>query len=452
MANSDKGGANAGPITEKTLLATLSRLSPDTDRRELTATVDSATSQVVRQLKAHKRGTPLPDDIQRLANVTLHFLQACSNFRDAMFTLLVKRRAHELSAAMEDALSVPEEKPAPKKKAAKAPPKDDDATDDTEESSATPQPEQAATSAPAPPPNAGKGAAATANVSPAFSKVFTDTLCVYLRRKIEAFEVVATSDDKLPFILAPAFSLVFERAVRESIIPDILEGRRIKLLSQSILLDDTAPSALTEVFSSPANGNVVRSMWNGQLGNFRTALSNKQAPAKQQAAAKAAKTGWLNKLVGKKEAAPPPRKLNDDVAKKARQFWSIIVDGAKEGNYDPPKKADLAVFQNLFEFDTESIIESREGARQVLNQETRLATAQNGSACQYLCELGRSLPAHCGELIALWAFYTHRDDFTDSILKAFLTSYGTTPAERRKKLPLFTRWVSDVGKARDDKN
>ncbi len=74
---------------------------------------------------------------------------------------------------------------------------------------------------------------------------------------------------------------------------------------------------------------------------------------------------------------------------------------------------------------------------------------REGPSQLYMSRLVMDLPPHCGELIALWAYYEHNDIFYPGVLKSYLASQATSVQARKAALLLFLRWVDDpIG--RDD--
>ena len=84
-----------------------------------------------------------------------------------------------------------------------------------------------------------------------------------------------------------------------------------------------------------------------------------------------------------------------------------------------------------------------------MRQEVSDQEGREGPSRQYMSRMVMDLPPHCGELIALWAYYEHNDIFYPGVLKAYLASQATSVQARKAALPLFLRWVDDpIG--RDD--
>ncbi len=402
------GGAASGAAK---VLATLAHLSPDTDKKTMMKTVDTAVDEVLRELSRHGSAAAFSPEFLRVVQETLRFLEACSRFRDPAFTEQARKRAADLQEAFGRAARTPPPAAAANK----------------------PKPAN-----PAPPPPQEQPPAKT------FEEAFADSLCAYISNKLDPFHIPATGGETLPYPLSPQFTSWFAEGIRRHIVPAMLKSRRIKMMSESVNVAEMGRAGFFEVFDSPPKENPVRGLWEDRWSEFKIALGgNKPVTVKKDK--KEEKKGFLGKFGKKQTPTFVPPTANPETEKEAKAFWKILKDGAAEGNYDPPRPSECDFFKALFEYDPHMISEAAEGLKQMLRQEsTASAESREGASRMYINRQIQASPPYCGELIALWAYYACREDFTVNITKSFLASQGTSAKERRARLPFFLRWVTDV--------
>jgi len=249
--------------------------------------------------------------------------------------------------------------------------------------------------------------------------------------------------DRIPYPLSPQFGSWFEEGIRKYIVPAMIKSRRVKMLSESVNMDEMGRAGFFELFDRPPKENIIRNLWEDRWTDFRTILN----PPKQQAAKKKEEKKGLFGKLGKKQKAPvfTGPKVNPEIEKDAKAFWKLLKDHAEEGNYDPPKPSEIEFFKVLFEYEPDKIQVGMQGLKQMLHQEAMGGEdGREGASRMYIDRQINMSAAHCGELVALWAYYTCRDDFTVNITKSFLASQGTSATERKARLPFFMRWVPDV--------
>jgi hypothetical protein len=409
-------GASAGGGAQGAakVMATLARLKPNTDKETMMKTVDTAVDEVLSELDRHGSAAALPPQFLKVVQETLRFLEACAQFRDAAFTGQAKKRAAELQEAFDRAARTPPPAPAPvEKKAKPAKPKPSPAYE-------PPKPKT-------------------------FEEAFSDALCAYISFKFDPFHVPATGEKALPYPLSPQFTSWFEEGIRKHIIPAMVKSRRIKMMAESVNVEEMGRAGFFEMFDSPPKENPVRGMWEDCWSDFKTALGGNKPAGAAMKDKKEEKKGFLGKLGKKKAPAVVIPKTNPETEKDAKGFWKIVKDGAVEGGYDPPRPSDCDLFKALFEYDTDKINEATSGLKQMLRQEsTPGVDSREGASRMFIDRQIQGSPAYCGELVALWAYFACSDDFTVNITKSFLASQGTSAKERKARLPFFLRWVPDV--------
>ena len=273
-------------------------------------------------------------------------------------------------------------------------------------------------------------------------------MCAFLREKLTPWQITTEHSTPLPFILAPGFADVFEKAIRAYIIPAVLDNRRIRIMAQSMNMEEADENAFMAEFEKPLKENVVRYVWENRWDNIKNTISaiNKAEEARKRDKHK--KKSLLNvfKRDKKKTYLTTAIKLNEELEKEASQVWDIIKTGAVENNFDPPDITDIMVYKALPEYDPEKIRNGMNGIRQMLRQEITEGEGRDGSGRKFMCDPINKMPPHCGELLSLWAYFACPQDFSTKVQKSFVASQGTTADSRRRRLPVFFRWVStDAG-------
>lgn len=288
----------------------------------------------------------------------------------------------------------------------------------------------------APKPNAG------------FEAAFTESLCIFFRERLMPWQITTEGSTPLPFILAPGFADVFEKAVRAHIIPAVLDNRRIRIMAQSMNMSEVDENAFMAEFEKPQKENVVRYVWENRWDNIKNTLAaiNKAEEARKRDKHK--KKSLLNMF--KRDQGntylTTAIKLNEELEKEVLQVWDIIKTGAARQKFSPPDITDIMVYKALFEYEPDKIRNGMTGIRQMLRQEVSEGEGRDGSGRKFMCDLINKMPPHCGELLTLWAYFACPKDFSAKIQNSFVASQGTTVDSRRRRLPIFFRWVSaDAG-------
>lgn len=241
-----------------------------------------------------------------------------------------------------------------------------------------------------------------------FERAFVESLCDFIAWRLEPWHV-ADAPAPMPFLLSPAFTWRLIDGLRTHIASAIPGTRRLVVLAQSITPDKITRAFFREMFTAAPKNNVARFLWNNWWGSVAQALGPEAGHGKPTAAG---------------------------------QFWKALQDGAAEDGYDPPRESDIALFQALFDYDPQAVRGAMLGAQQVLQHEAT-GHAQEGASRNYILTQIDSLPPHCGEMVALWAFFTQGADFSPAIQKSFVASTGMYARDRRQRIPFYLRWAPD---------
>ncbi len=384
----------AESINLEDILATIGSVPPDADKDTLIAAIDKTVDSVIAGIIELEDETP-PPDLLKAAQVTIQFLQACGEMEDDEFRAHIKARAGELHEEFADAVGG-------------AKPEQEEPTHDN------------------------------------FGDAFSDYFCEFICSRLEPFylETPEAGEAPFPYVLNPAFAGPLEKAIRDQVLSDILNHRRVRNLADSVSQDKLFRRTFYEEFSKPENENVVRLLWTNAMQDFGAVIrSADEAATKSGKKAKKKKGGLF-----KKTDAEPPKKSVSDRGAKADAFWKILQDGAKKDGYDAPKAEDMDLFEALMDYKTGEIDKNKTAIGQLLVQEKAAGddeAAREGATRDYLYKIVDRMWPHCGELITLWAYHNHNDMFTPDILRSFISGQGTTDEARQRKIPMFWRWTED---------
>jgi len=126
----------------------------------------------------------------------------------------------------------------------------------------------------------------------------------------------------------------------------------------------------------------------------------------------------------------------------AKQVWQAFEAGGVDGNFDPPRLSDVPIIMGSFDFDLDALDAAKTTVKQLIQQESSGA-AREGVTRDFLNQQFKALAPNCGEMLALWTYFQHRDQFNYKVLRSFQASHGQNPQQRKSYLPLFMRWVPD---------
>jgi hypothetical protein len=387
------------PISLQDIAAIIASVPKGADKGTLTAAIDKAVDGVISNLQA--AGGTLPPDLLKTTKFTLEFLEACGKMGDPDFRAHIKTRASELHNELSMAAA---------KAAAAAPP-----------SAADPN----------------------AKTYSSFEPAFSDYFCEFLGLRLRAFQIDA---DPPPFayVLNKNFEKVFLDAVRSQVLPEILKGRRIRTMADSVAVGDLTRNFFFEEFLKDPSENPTHMLWTGLMDDFRTALAPPPAPPKD----KKGKGGGLAAMFSKKPLPAPPKKTTTgDRFAMAEKFLKTLQKGAQDNGFDPPRVEDFRFFRALIDYKMGDIETNKKALGQLLvqeNLEDEEVKAREGATRDWLYRIVERLPPHCGELLALWAYYTHGELFSQQMLRSFMMGQGTTEKARERAVPMFSRWMKDV--------
>ena len=419
------------PGATSSILANLAQLSPDSDKASVVAAIHKAVDDLMSQLTANADAVADPKFAEQ-AKQTILFLEACTASPDPEFIEQARRRMMELQGQLLSANDM------------ESTPGDDPQSSPAEDTAAVDAP---ALAAPDVIPEA-----ALLN----FDEVFTDNLCKFVSDRLALFHIshppdnlLERHDGKIPYTLSLEFTTVLEDVIRNKFAASILQSRNMKILASGINQEDMNEAYFMNFFDLPKQENVVRTLWGSQWDIVKAALHSQNGAQTECAQGLSGGRGKgkkspLSRMFPKKEKAPsrpaaPPSGSDTAIG---LEIWSTLNNN-KGREFDPPKPEEIGLFDSLFDYKPGTINKRKIAVKQLLRQEVSDQEGREGPSRQYMSRMVMDLPPHCGELIALWAYYEHNDIFYPRVLKAYLASQATNVKDRKAALPLFLRWVDD---------
>lgn len=254
-----------------------------------------------------------------------------------------------------------------------------------------------------------------------FATLFDDTICGHIGKILDLLRIPETDDDeggygdqpgisgsaRVPFMVAPAFSAVFEDVVRRFILPTMRASRHVQTLANSYNWSQVGGEQLIEIIHGPEQNNPVLHNWDLRWNALKseTAKGNKETP------------------------------------------WTLFRDDAKQHNYTPPDRENIRILLDIIRYEPDSIAKSWRELQQLYSQEFapggRQERARDGAFRDGLLKWSARLPDHLGEFLAIKAGFTFRA-CTPDYLRALLTNFGRSEAERYRAAPYLSQFVADL--------
>ena len=279
--------------------------------------------------------------------------------------------------------------------------------------------------------------------------LFAKALVDHISDRLTPF-TVPNPDEKvrLPYIYCPEFHAKFSQAVKNYIVPTMLDSRRLRTFLDGLSMDGGAYEALREDFTLAEKENTVRHMWEDYWGGVRSTLIEDEDEEDEEedfddiinGGKSEGMFGKIRKMAGKTEEKKTVIKAETIVDETIFDLWEILITPSPGRDYLLPDVEDISLFQALFQFPVDQLAKNTIGVKQLLEQETD-SGGRVGSSRDHMCRLVRTLPPYCGEIIAAWSYYAASNLFTPEMRHSFLTSLGKSEDIRRNMVPYFYRWV-----------
>jgi hypothetical protein len=427
------------------------RISETPDAENLSATVQDAVQAM---LAEHKVGDQACAD---LSGMIIAFINKKSDLSDKKiratkaltpFSLLPKPKAGAaagagaaMAAAAVAAVAEPLAKPEPKPEAAAPAPaaKPEPKPEAAEPAPAQAEPEETEEEAPA---------EQQVPAGPGFEELLIKYLAKHVLLRLKPFQLPDTGGDPQPYIFSEKFANRFSDAIQKYIGPEVIKNRRIRNMGTSVNPAELNDAYFEYQFSLSEKENTVRTLWlelmNTTQGTVRMEQTSRKKKKKGKGA-KGEKKGFLAKLGLKKSEEPAVGGGTGPKVEWPMKFWDAVTKPAKEDNYSPPKLDDFGFFQVLFDYKLDDIKNSLEATAQIMEEEYQ--SGEPGATRRFICDRVDMYPDYCGELIALWAYFSHPAEYIKQVHKSFVASQGRSDGERKARLLFYLRWTENpIGK------
>jgi hypothetical protein len=250
-----------------------------------------------------------------------------------------------------------------------------------------------------------------------FPTLFDNTICSHLEKTLQIFRVPGpTRGLRLPFMLSPAFGLIYRDVVRKFVLPQMRSTRHLQTLSQAHNWAEGGNEKLIEIMQGSEVNNPILHNWDARWAAFRT-----PKPIK-----------------GKK---PPPPRPEDNP-------WPLFREDATRGNYIPPEEEHVVLLQDVIRLEADVLARCWRELSQLYTQEFqpfgRMDQAREGALRDGIMKWTSKLPDCVGEHLAMRAHFEFEK--LDAVwMRKLLNSFGRTDTERRRNAPFLTDFVLQLG-------
>ena len=245
-----------------------------------------------------------------------------------------------------------------------------------------------------------------------FTVLFDDTICAYSRKIISLFRVAgSTKGMRVPFLVAPEFSDVYEEVLRRHLLPQMRSTRHVSSLAMSYNWSEVGGDKLIDIIQGSEVNNPVLHNWDGRWNAFR---------------------------------APKPVKKKPAALKPEDNPWPLFREEATRCNYEPPKEEHLQVLQDIIRQEADVIAKAWRELSQLYQQEFvpngRQEQAREGALRDGIMKWSQKLPDHIGEHLAIKAhFEFERCD--GHFMRRLVGNFGRNDSERRRNAPFLSDFV-----------
>lgn len=233
-----------------------------------------------------------------------------------------------------------------------------------------------------------------------FATLFDDTLVALTKKVLSSFQVSETTrSERLPFLLAPTFSVCYEDVLRRLVLPQIRAARHIAQLETSYKWAELGSPKLVEIVQAGEVNNPILHNWDSRWATFR---------------------------------APPGR--GDDSP------WPMFREDATKAQYQPPDEQHLPILRDLIRWEIDAQSKAWREIEMLYLQEFaptgRPDPGREGVLRDGLAKWTAKLPNHVGEFLVLKAYFSFSrlDAF---FLRRQVNTFGKTESDRRRNAPFL---------------
>lgn len=247
-----------------------------------------------------------------------------------------------------------------------------------------------------------------------FSALFDDTICNHTRKVLALLRVSgSTNGVRVPFILAPEFTIAYEDVLRRFVLPAMRSSRHIQTLGTQYNWSEVGGAKLVELIQGSEVNNPILHNWDTRWQAFRP-----------------------QKVAGKVKKPKP-----EDYP------WQIFAEDATRNNYEPPTEDSIQLLQDLIRFEIDSIAKAWRELTQLYEQEfspnARQERARDGAFRDGIMKWASKLPDHLGEFFTIKAYFD-MPRVDGHFVRRQINNFGRSDSERRRNAPYLVDFSQNL--------
>lgn len=251
-----------------------------------------------------------------------------------------------------------------------------------------------------------------------FPSLFDDTICAWARSALKPMGAHAKRTDILtPFFLSPKFGQIYEKVLREMVLPTMRATKKIKALGRKHDWAKEGPGRIISyIQGSDDSNNPILHQWDMR---------------------------WQSFIPERAGSKVKPLKPEDDP-------WPLFVEHAEKHEYTPPTEADIPVLRNVIRWSAEDMIEAWREIEQRYQQEfhppTKREVARPGTFRDGIIKWIERLPHNMGDMLAIRTHFDYARRVDRLFLRTLIQTLGGTEKERQRKGPVLIHFYNNLPK------
>ena len=244
-----------------------------------------------------------------------------------------------------------------------------------------------------------------------FTALFDDTISGHTRKILDLLRVPSNVSGpylhaRVPFMVAPEFSAVFEDALRRFILPQIRSSRQVKALANAYNWSQVGGEQLIEIIQESEINNPILHNWDLAWNSFKSdAKDSKENP------------------------------------------WTLFREDATKSNYVPPDRDNIRLLMDLIRYEPDAIAkcwrELQSLSQQEFSPSGRQERAREGALRDGILKWSAKMPDYVGEFLAIKAAFTFPPCNPD-YMRALLNNFGRSDQDRRRNAPFLSQFVDTL--------
>lgn len=245
-----------------------------------------------------------------------------------------------------------------------------------------------------------------------FTALFDDTIIGHIKSALELLQIPANYPNplyrtRLPFVVAPEFTPIFEDVLRRFILPQMRSSRQVKALANAYNWAEVGGEQLIAIMQGSEINNPVLHNWDLVWNTFK-----------------------------------------NDTKKVKESPWTLFQTDATICNYYPPDRENIRVILDMIRYEPEAIDKCLGELSNLAQQEFaptgRQERARDGALRDGILKWSDKLPDYVGEFIAIKAAFLF-PACTPDYMRALVNNYGRSEQDRRRNAPYLSQFVADQG-------